>query len=132
MKRLICLLLLALKINLVNSQTSEDYFSEAVTQYIERDFGTSLIFCDSAINNTPTYTTAYYLKAKIKSEIEKYYEAISDYSVFFSSKSNFVDVYTARAYCKSKTNDFNGAISDYDFALTLLPNSIVIHTSQQT
>jgi tetratricopeptide (TPR) repeat protein len=82
---------------------------EAVTQF------------NQAIALNPRYTTAYFMRAIAKGQLNDPQGALADYNkaIYLNPKS--VDAYINRGLLKKELNDAQGALADYDKAISLNP-----------
>ena len=76
---------------------------------------------DQAIEIKPT-GQIYYNRAYVKSVLEDFTGAISDFDKTIEYEYRLVEAYFERGYCKDQINDLVGAIADYSKAVETDPN----------
>jgi tetratricopeptide (TPR) repeat protein len=76
-----------------------------------------------AVALNPRYTTAYFLRAYVKNQLNDSQGALADFNQTISLNSQYAEAYNNRGLLKfQKLNNPQGALADYNQAISLNPN----------
>jgi tetratricopeptide (TPR) repeat protein len=86
---------------------------------------------NQAVALNPRYTTAYFLRAVAKYQLNDPKGALADYNQAISLNPQLAEIYNNRGVLKSqKLNDHQGALADYNQAIFLNPKHALAYTNR--
>jgi len=112
---------LLFSINLSAQNTSVENLKIAAELYDKKEYESSLLFCNKALDIDPNLPEAYFFRGLNNHELENYQDAIIDFTVAVKLKPDFLDAYFYRSKSKQANNDFIGAAKDLNKARELSP-----------
>ena len=102
----------------VNADTENYYLRKLEETYTTKGEEYKTIFyANEILKLNPNSADGYWYRAYAMAEIEKYSEAIEDYSKAIELGDNDTNTFNNRGFAKENLKDFYGAIFDYDTAI---------------
>ncbi len=100
----------------VAQESAVELIRTAVELNKHDDFATSSLLCDKAIKINPEMTGAYFLRGYNNFLLEKYKEAIQDFTLTLIRDPNYFEAIYYRAKARQAKGDYIGAIQDFNSA----------------
>lgn len=117
MKKALVFLFLMLNLSgFTVGQKASDYLKAALTATKQKNYQESIIYCDLALNESSTFTLAYFYRGYNKFMIKDYTSAIIDFSVCIDLNSDYLDAFLYRGLCYQKIGKNLAATRDYNLA----------------
>jgi tetratricopeptide (TPR) repeat protein len=85
----------------------------------EGEFQRALILFNAAIENDPTYSPAFYLRAAMQLKISDFAGAIPDLDKVIALDPNYSAALNDRGFARWQTGDLSGALKDFDRCIAL-------------
>jgi tetratricopeptide (TPR) repeat protein len=101
--------------------TSGENLKIAAEFFDKKEYESSLLFCNKALDINPNLPDAYLFRGLNNHELENYQDAIIDYTVAVKLKPDYLDAYFYRSKSKQANNDYIGAARDLNKARELSP-----------
>lgn len=111
---IIVFFLLLMTGSLQAQNTAVEYINKAIYLQKEKDFETSVLACDKAIELEPGLADAWFLRGYNNYLLEKYKEAVTDFTIAIELKPDYVDAIYYRARAKQANGNYLGALKDYN------------------
>jgi tetratricopeptide (TPR) repeat protein len=118
-----------------NPKTADEWFVTALNKAIdpnldriERDKQAAIQDCSQAIKLKPDYLVAYYLRARLWTQVNVPDRALNDYRTLSGLKPTSPLTYTIRSSARIQTNNFEGALTDLNQAINIDPNYAYAYT----
>ena len=107
----------------INAETV-DYLSkiEEIYQTKGEEYRT-IFYANEILKLNPNSVDGYWYRAYALAEIEKYYDAIADYSKAIELGDRDTNTFNNRGFAKHNLGDYYGAISDFNKAIEIDPNN---------
>jgi tetratricopeptide (TPR) repeat protein/V8-like Glu-specific endopeptidase len=109
--------------------TADEYFIAGFNKFVEP--GDSIIAgkqqaiqeFSTAIQLSPRYQYAYFVRALVYEQIQKIQQSLADYNQVIALKPNYIEAYFHRSLLKeNKLSDIPGALADLNQAILINPN----------
>jgi len=108
------------------------YYGRAQAYYLNNNKELALVDYIESGKINPANSDAMYFAGGILFEVGKYTEAVEQFTMAISSRSDYAEAYHDRASAKQKLGDNAGAISDYGEATKLRPNLVTAYNNLGT
>lgn len=106
--------LMVITVSVHSQNTALEYIAKAIYLQKENDFETSILACDKAIELEPGLADAWFLRGYNNYLLEKYKEAVTDFTIAIELKPDYVDAIYYRARAKQANGNYLGALKDYN------------------
>ena len=104
----------------VNAETLDYYLGELEEIYqIKGEEYRTIFYANEILKLNANSADGYWYRAYAMAEMEKYSEAIADYSKSIELGDNDTNTFNNRGFAKENAKDFYGAISDYNIAIKI-------------
>ena len=104
------------KISEAQRQQALSHYESAIEYGNEGNLEAAVIQLDQAILLNPGHTEAYIARGRARADLDRYPEAIEDYTVAIENDPEYPNVYIDRAVAYSRISDYKTALADYDKA----------------
>ena len=105
---------MAMTMSVHSQNTAIEYIAKAIYLQKESDFETSILACNKAIELEPGLADAWFLRGYNNYLLEKYKEAVTDFTIAIELKPDYVDAIYYRARAKQANGNYLGALKDYN------------------
>jgi len=123
MRQLFFLLIVVFLIKIVSAQSSAvESIRIAIELNDQKDFETSILLCNKAIQEDPKLCGAYFLRGFNNYLLNRYKEAIQDFTSTINRDPNYFEALYYRAKSRQATGDYIGAVKDFNAARELSPS----------
>jgi tetratricopeptide (TPR) repeat protein len=123
MRQLFILLIIFFIIKIVSAQDSAvESIRIAIELNNQKDFETSILLCNKAIEQDPELCGAYFLRGFNNYLLNRYKEAVQDFTITINKDPNYFEAIYYRAKSRHATGDYIGAVKDFNAARELSPS----------
>ncbi len=126
MKRILCFITVAAVFMLMTagitpSESANNSFNQGFEKHQQGDLVRAVKLYTKAIDDYPSFTMAFQMRAIAELQLKKYQQAINDYTMVITFGEPYFKAvgYYNRGVAKNMTRDFVGAILDFSQAIEL-------------
>ena len=103
-----------------NAETVDYYLRKLEEIYlIKGEEYKTIFYANEVLKLNPNNVDGYWYRAYAMAEIEKYKDAIADYSKSIELGDNDTNTFNNRGFAKENLKDYYGAIADYNIAIEI-------------
>ncbi len=127
MKQIITLILFLLFIYPVFAQNKAmEYLNTAIEYNQQNEYLSSLQYCNSALDQNPEMSNAWFLRGVNNFKLNNYKDAIVDFSVTLNFQPEYAEAWFYRGKAKQANGNLVEALADYNKARELNPGKSTV------